>query len=55
MRSILWRWSVFQELGGGIQIIATTALTFAGSILIAWVLSILPFGAYLVGFKNKNI
>lgn len=54
MRTLLWRWNVLQELGGAVQIAATTILTFAGSFLIAWLLSVLPFGAYLVGFYKTN-
>lgn len=31
----------------------TTALTLIGSLLITWLLSLLPFGIYIVGYKNK--
>lgn len=54
MRTILWNWNFLQELGGAIQIIVTTTLTFAGSLLVTWSLSLLPIGAFIVGFKKNK-
>lgn len=52
MRTILWNWHFLQELDGLTQIATTTVLTLIGGFLITWLLSLLPIGSYLVGYKK---
>lgn len=55
MRGLLWHWEALRQLEGGIQIAATTLLTFTGSLLLTWLVSWLPGAVYIVGFrKNRN-
>ena len=54
MRSILWEWSFLQNIGGPIQIILVTMLTFIGSLLITCLISYLPCAGYIIGFKQKK-
>ena len=54
MRSILWDWSVLQNMGGANQIILVTILTFIGSFLITWLISYMPFAEYIIGFRQKR-
>ncbi len=53
MRSLLWHWSFLRELEGGQQIIATTILTFAISLLLTLLISRMPGGTFVTGWKRK--
>lgn len=54
MRSILWNWSLLQNMGGAIQLLVVTMLTFMGSFLITWLISHMPGAEYIIGFRQKK-
>lgn len=54
MRTILWNWVLIQNLEGVIQIAVTSVLTLIGSFIVTWLISKLPFGNYIVGYRNRG-
>ena len=54
MRRLLWHWEELRQLGGVIQIAATTLLTLTGSLLLTWLVSWLPGAGYVIGFRQKR-
>lgn len=54
MRSILWEWSFLQSIGGGMQILLVTILTFVSSFIITWVISYFPLAEYIIGFRKRK-
>ena len=55
MRYILWEWDFIQNMDGYIiQTITTGGLTFILSTLCCYLISLLPFSQYIIGFKNKK-
>lgn len=54
MRSILWGWSLLQNMEGAIQIILVTMLTFVGSFFITYLVSYMPGAEYIIGFKQRK-
>ncbi len=54
MRTILWKWSFLQQMDGIASFALIVLLTLAGSLLMTYLLSLLPFGDYIIGFKQKK-
>lgn len=53
MRDVLWRIPSIGSFGWGPQIIITFILTTVLSFGLTWVLALLPFGRFVVGYKSK--
>ncbi len=45
-------WERFQ--GGAVQIIATIAITLAGSFAVSYLISLLPFGRFITGYQTQK-
>ncbi len=54
MRTVLWRLPVLHGLNGILQILVITILTFGGSFLITWFISLMPKSEYIIGFNQKK-
>lgn len=54
MRSILWKWSFLYNIGGVMQILLVTLLTFVPSFIITWVISHFSFAEYIIGFRKRK-
>lgn len=54
LRNILWYWSPLNQIPCyAIYTFAVAALAFVGALAVSYLLSLLPFGAYIVGVHNK--
>ena len=53
MRSIIWKWTWLYDMGI-MQIMLVTLMTFIGSFVVTWLISLLPGAQYIIGFKQKR-
>lgn len=54
MRTLLWNWDFIQNINSFfLQTLAIIVLTFIGSALLSYLISLLPGAQYIIGYKNK--
>ena len=54
MRTLLWNWDFIRNIESfKLQTLVIIVLTFAGSALLSYLISLLPGAQYIIGYKNK--
>lgn len=54
MRTLLWNWDFIRNIDSYyLQTLVIIVLTFAGSTLVCYLISLLPGAQYIIGYKNK--
>lgn len=55
MRYLLWKWDIVLAVHPyWLQTSAIILLTFAGSLIVSYLISLLPFARYLIGYQRKS-
>lgn len=54
MRSILWNVDILSQYGGLVQILSSVILTTVVSWIVVYLISMFPYGEYIVGYKTKH-
>ena len=53
-REVLWEWPLLYSGGGVLQIVLTTILAVVVSFFFSWLISLLPFGDIIIGYRRRD-